>query len=52
MEFGKLIQSSGKEQNSKRTHHTTSQSGLYQGSKEASFLFDVLLGHCLVELRK
>lgn len=50
MEFGKLIQSSGNKQSSKRTHHTMSQGGLHQGSKEASFLFDVLFGHCLVEL--
>lgn len=52
MEFVKLIQSSGNKQSSKRTHHTTSQDGLYQGSKEVSFLCDVLFGHCLVELCK
>lgn len=52
MAFGKLIQSSGNKQSSKRIHHTISQDGLYQGSKETSFLFDVLFEHCLVELGK
>lgn len=43
-----MIQSSGNEQSSKRTCHATSQDGLHEGSKEASFLFDMLFGHLVI----